>query len=193
LLQGFVGLDVAGVITTNYDTLVEYVLGTKGFNYGLEGEVLTGRGPYPVSTWLHPVRLTGKTPLAKLHGSISWDAEGRYTDGRRGITGNALIVPPTPVKELPEKLRQAWRLAMQILAATTRIAIFGFSFNQLDQSVLDLLSEHGSHIQSVLLVDIAPNQREAAHLWPNARIQACCPPPEGRMAIAAWKNRLATA
>ena len=190
-LQGFVGVDVAGIITTNYDTLVEYVLGTKGFNYGVEGEILVGRGPYPVSTWLHPVRLTGKMPIAKLHGSISWDSEGHYTDGRRGITGNALIVPPTPAKALPERLQQSWQLATRILSATTRIAIFGFSFNQADQSVLDLLGHQGSHIQSVLLVDISPKRKEAVRLWPNARIQACYPPPEGKMAISAWKNRRA--
>jgi len=38
-----------GIVTTNYDLLIEYALGTKRFNYGIVNEVLTGRGPYPVS------------------------------------------------------------------------------------------------------------------------------------------------
>ena len=41
--------EVTGLLTTNYDLLVEYALGTKEMNYGMQGEVLTGRGPYPVS------------------------------------------------------------------------------------------------------------------------------------------------
>jgi len=45
-----------GVITTNYDLIIEYALGTKGFNYGDVGEILQGRGPYPVSQWHNPVR-----------------------------------------------------------------------------------------------------------------------------------------
>ncbi len=85
-LQRFCGPGLAGIITTNYDMLVEYALGTKGFNYGVPGEVLTGRGAYPVSQWLNPVRLTGSIPFAKIHGSTSWDQKARYTDGRRGLT-----------------------------------------------------------------------------------------------------------
>ena len=61
-----------GIITTNYDLIVEYALGTKYFNYGLSGEVLSGRGSYPISQWQNPVILNGSIPLAKLHGSISW-------------------------------------------------------------------------------------------------------------------------
>ena len=47
--------EVTGLLTTNYDLLVEYALGTKEMNYGMRGEVLTGRGPYPVSQWANPV------------------------------------------------------------------------------------------------------------------------------------------
>jgi hypothetical protein len=83
------GPDVSGILTTNYDLLVEYAFGTKLFNYGRRGEVLSGRGAYPVSQWQNPVALTGPVSIAKMHGSISWDAHGRYTEGRRGLTGNA--------------------------------------------------------------------------------------------------------
>jgi len=90
------GSQLARIVTVNYDLLVEYAMGSRGFNYGSIGETLRGRGPYPVSQWRNPTTLTGHIPLAKLHGSISWDVEGKYTEGRRGLTGRALIVAPTP-------------------------------------------------------------------------------------------------
>jgi len=190
-LQGFVGLSNAGIITTNYDMVVEYALGTKGFNYGDINQILTGRGPYPVSTWLNPVRLTGKTKLAKIHGSISWDKNGYYTDGRRGITGNALIVAPTSEKHIPEALRYTWSSAAQILEQSNNLLVFGFAFNPYDQVVLDLLRLKGKNVRSVLLVDIDPNVNAAKRLWPEADITHCLPPPEGDMQIHSWKNALA--
>ena len=99
---------VTGLLTTNYDLLVEYALGTKKMNYGVHGEVLTGRGPYPVSQWANPVTLVGSVSVAKMHGSVSWDENARYTDGRRGLTGEALIVAPTPEKSVPNSLRKVW-------------------------------------------------------------------------------------
>ena len=91
-------------MTTDYDLVVEYALGTRVFNYGLRYQRLTGRGPYPVSIWRRPVRLTGRLPIAKVHGSLSWDIYDLYTDGRRGLTGGALIVAPTADKKPPREL-----------------------------------------------------------------------------------------
>src|SRR5262249_52164727 len=73
---------ISGIITPNYDLLVEYALGTKLFNYGSPNEVLSGRGAYPLSRWRNPVTLRGPIALAKVHGSISWDRTAKYTDGR---------------------------------------------------------------------------------------------------------------
>ena len=95
---------------------MEYALGTKKMNYGVRGEVLTGRGAYPVSQWANPVTLVGSVSVAKMHGSVSWDENARYTDGRRGLTGEALIVAPTPEKGAPDSLRDVWDLAARILA-----------------------------------------------------------------------------
>jgi len=176
----------AGIITTNYDLLVEYSLRTRGFNYGTVGEVLTGRGAYPLSQWRNPVALVGTKPLAKIHGSISWDRWARYTDGRRGLTGNALIVAPTPEKTLRPELQGVWQLAGQILARSDRILVFGFSFNPYDQAVLDLLREQGAHLHSVLLVGPCPKPERAAGLWPRAQIAVAPPPPEGDAAIKSW-------
>src|SRR5260370_760228 len=81
---------LAGIVTPNYDLIFEYALGTGGFNYGHVGEVLNGRGRNPQFPWqgAYPM-LTGHVPIAKVHGSISWDPDARYTDGRCGIRCSA--------------------------------------------------------------------------------------------------------
>ena len=117
---------VTGLLTTNYDLLVEYALGTKKMNYGEHGEVLTGRGSYPSSQWSNPVTLVGSVSVAKMHGSVSWDENARYTDGRRGLTGEVLIVAPTAEKSVPNSLRRAWDLSAHILGRSDRLVVFGF-------------------------------------------------------------------
>jgi len=179
---------LAGIITTNYDMLVEYALGTKGFNYGLRNQVLTGRGPYPVSQWRNPVRLEGEIPLAKIHGSVSWDEQGYYTDGRRAITGGALIVAPTREKNPPGSLRHVWKLAQRILERATDLLVFGFAFNPYDEAVLKLLQHAPPYLQSVLLVDIHPKTERARHLWPVATVVSCEPPPAGDSKIRDWRD-----
>jgi hypothetical protein len=177
---------LAGVLTTNYDLLVEYALGTKHFNYGLPGETLTGRGPYPVSQWRNPVRLTGRTPLAKVHGSISWDRHRRYTDGRRGLTGDALIVAPTPDKRAPPELLREWESAGTILRASDRLIVFGFGFNEYDTAFLTHLHEHGIGLRHVMLVDVRPKEDAARRIWPNAEIRGLLPPPDGQSEMEEW-------
>jgi len=189
-LQGLLGPSIAGIITTNYDLVVEYALGSKLFNYGIDKQILTGRGPYPVSTWRNPVRLKGTLSLAKIHGSVSWDSGGYYTDGRRSITGKALLVAPTSEKDIPEVLRFTWNLAGQVLKQSTRLLVFGFAFNAYDQLVLDLLRLDGHNISSVLLIDIAPKLEAAKQIWPQASITCCPPPPDGGALIYDWKKSL---
>jgi len=180
------GDNMSGIVTTNYDLLVEYALGTKGFNYGVQNQTLAGRGAYPVSQWNNPIALTGAIPLAKIHGSISWDNNSYYTDGRRGLTGDALIVAPTPEKRPPNSLEFHWSLSAKILTETTRLVVFGFAFNPYDEAVLNHLKDNGKNIESVLLIDIAPNLSAAKHLWPKAEINSTLPPPEGDQEINKW-------
>jgi hypothetical protein len=152
------GIRLSGVVTLNYDLLVEYALGSQGLNYGTVGEVLQGREPYPVSQWRNPVRLTGRLPLAKLHGSISWDAGGKYTEGRRGLSGKALIVAPTPEKQAPEGLRHQWDLSFRVLQLSTRIIVFGFAFNEYDLALLAHLTEAGRNLVDVAIVDVCSRE-----------------------------------
>lgn len=177
-LQRFLGQ--AGVITTNYDMLVEYALTTQFFNYGNRHERLQGRGKNPLfASQNTPVQVNGALRLAKVHGSVSWDAATRYTDGRRGLSGTALIVPPYPEKSQPEQLRNVWKLADGILSQTTQLVAFGFAFNPYDEALLELLSRSGQRISEVLLVDVNPNVDAARRLWPKAEILVS-PPPDGQ-------------
>jgi hypothetical protein len=186
------GTLLSGIVTTNYDLLVEYSLGSKGFNYGSVGEVLQGRGPYPVSQWRNPVTLHGRLPLAKLHGSISWDSKGRYTDGRRGLTGKALIVAPTPDKQPPMLLRDQWDLSQQILQRASRILVFGFAFNEYDQAVLLHFREAGRYARQVAIVDVSSRIDAARRLWPQAEIR-WFEPPTGNGELKDWLGMASTA
>jgi len=187
-LGRFLGPQLSGITTTNYDLLIEYALGTGGFHYGLRGQQLTGQGAYPVSQWKNPVILKGSIPLAKIHGSISWDEDSYYTDGRRGLTGNALIVAPIPEKHPPMKLKRPWDLSAKILSKTRRLVVFGFSFNSYDKAVLELLKNAGRSIEAVILIDIAPNLDAAKSLWPDAMISSASPPPRGSAEINKWRR-----
>ena len=177
---------ISGIITTNYDLLLEYSLGTKGYNYGIRNHKLTGRGAYPISEWQKPIILSGNISIAKIHGSLSWDEDGYYTDGRRGLTGNALIVAPTPEKEPSELLKFHWVLAKQILSNTTDLVVFGFAFNPYDVAVLNLLRSSGRNLRRVLLIDIYPKIEHANSLWPHAKISSSLPPPDGQETILNW-------
>jgi hypothetical protein len=75
--------------------------------------------------------LRGHFPLATLHGSVSWDAERRYTDRRRRLSGMALIVPPRPEKTPPPELLPTWKLAEQIRSRAERLVVFRVRFQPL--------------------------------------------------------------
>jgi hypothetical protein len=181
---------LSGILTTNYDLLIEYALGTKHFNYGRSGEVLTGRGAYPVSQWRNPVALEGSIALAKMHGSISWDLKGRYTDGRRGITGNALIVAPTPEKIAPADLASQWELASLILKESTHLLVFGFAFNPYDEALLNHLQEYGSSIKQVIVIDKDPKPDHVRQILPPAHVCVLPPPPGEEQEYKSWFAKL---
>ena len=132
--------------------------------------------------------LTGHLPLAKLHGSISRDLEGFYTEGRRGLSGAALIVPPSPQKQVQPALLFTWRLGRQILQSSRKLLVFGFAFNQYDQQLLHLLKLTGKEVRQILLVDPAPKPDLARLLWPEAEILCSEPPPTGAEQIARWAH-----
>lgn len=185
-LNRCISLDTAGIITPNYDMLIEYSLGTKGFNYGISGQFLRGRGAYPLAEYNNPVRLQGNIPVAKIHGSINRDNLAFYSEGRRGLTGNALIVAPTPEKRPPKELESDWTLADTILRNSTKLLVFGFGFNRYDEALLTLLKDAGKNLQSVLLINLHSKVEQAKKLWSSADITPCLPPPEGDSILSHW-------
>jgi hypothetical protein len=188
-LQRFLGSDSSGIVTCNYDLLIEYALSSRYFNYGVRGEQLFGRGPHPFFPWQgrNPT-LRGHLAVAKLHGSLSWDGERRYTDGRRGLSGEAQIVPPRPEKTSPPDLVATWQLARAILSGADRLVVFGFGFNPYDEAVLDLLTTTAQRTSQVLLIDVAPQAGTAAQIWPNADILVCDPPDRNSVRLKRWFN-----
>lgn len=168
--------ELSGILTSNYDLLIEYGLGSSGFNYGTLGQILEGRGKNPWFPWhFTPVRLSGRVRLAKLHGSISWDGETCYTDGRCGVRGDALIVAPVPEKSAPENLLDVWKLASEIVRVSSVLVVFGFAFNGYDQALLRLLQVAGRNLRTVKLIDISPKPASARQLWPHALIEEVSP------------------
>lgn len=165
-----------GILTCNYDTLVECALGTSGFNYGVVGEQLYGRGLNPQFPWQNAhVSVTGQIPLAKLHGSLSWDLNAKYTSGRPGRAGKALIVPPAPEKTPPPELENVWLLGKRILESSDKIILFGFAFNPYDKALLDFLKHSGKNSSHILLIDPYPNINAAKALWPHANVNTIDP------------------
>lgn len=165
-----------GIITCNYDTLVECALGTSGFNYGVVGEQLYGRGVNPQFPWQNAhVQVTGNISLAKLHGSLSWERGIKYTSGKPGRAGRSLIIPPAPEKIPPIELEDVWSLGGEILLDSQNLILFGFAFNQYDKALLEFLEIKGKNITSILLIDPFPNIDAAKELWPDASINTIDP------------------
>ena len=165
-LRQSVALLRLGIITTNYDLITEYALGTRGFNYGKVGEQI-GYTPYP---YPQPVYAVGETPIAKLHGSISWDDHRRYPDCRCGLTGKCLIVPPVTEKKAPKLLRDQWGLARLLLRNCSTLIVFGFSFNDYDQAIRKFFADETSPGAKVILVDVANHKRRLSSIFGHRTI-----------------------
>lgn len=177
---------LTGVVTTNYDTLVERVLRHRpmrrfpepGFHYGglprpqrAHGHLPWDRfDPYFVGK-PGDVELTGTVPVCKLHGSLNWERDGRaialFRDQRlvyrRG--GTAAIIPPTAEKQAESWLSSVWETAENLLANSEKWIVVGYSLPAYDHAVRDLLrhSAASGHVGSVLLRD--PFAAELAPQW----------------------------
>jgi hypothetical protein len=161
-----------GIITTNYDLLIEYTLGTKRFHYGKKMQELYGQWAMPILRWREgPVILKGELPLIKLHGSLNLTEKGYCTDGRGGITGKSIIIPPTQNKKIMDAVSQEWKCAEKILESSNTIIFFGFAFNQYDLEILKLLKKTGPWIKKVILINRnSQTIHLAKQIWPSAEI-----------------------
>jgi hypothetical protein len=171
-IDSLYGPALEGVLTTNYDLLIEYALGTKRFHYGQKMQPLHGQWEKQILRWREgPVLLRGDLSLIKLHGSLNLTEKGYCTDGRGGITGKSIIIAPTQNKGIMDTLSQEWTHAKRILACSNTIIFFGFAFNQYDLGILDLLKKTEPWIKKVILINRTRGTIPLAkQIWPDAEI-----------------------
>lgn len=171
------GPNIQGIITTNYDLLIEYGLGTKNFYYGNRPRFLYGpRKKTRSFDKNNPVRLKGSLSVIKLHGSISLTEKGYCTDGRGGITGRALIIPPAENKKISDILLPEWDYAKKILRSSKKIIFFGFGFNEYDTEIISLFKDTDSWIDEVIIID--PNSaicNKVKEIWHSAKMHSFHP------------------
>ena len=171
-IDSIISPNLSGILTTNYDLLIEYSLGTENFNYGTRFQELHGKGRYPFTTYrTGPVQARGNLTLVKLHGSVSFTEKGYCTDGRGGITGKALFIPPTQNKQILDFIAPEWESAKNILKKSENIVFFGFAFNQYDQNILNLFKETNGWMKKIILINTNSRVIQFAQMiWPNAEI-----------------------
>jgi hypothetical protein len=187
--------DVAGVVTTNYDILVERGLRHRcttrpprpGFYYGglPKPQILKGAAlPFSAQQPLSLIELGGGVPVYKLHGSLNWGTDSGqlviYQDLRPAFRrgGDARIVPPVEEKKAPEWLSGVWQGARKVLERASTWIVCGYSLPEYDVAVRELFSEAGleRRVTTILLID--PFAASIADRWravaPDAEIR-CLP------------------
>ena len=142
--------DVGGIITTNYDLILEYAFGSSGFNYGCQNQTVLGRGHNPQFPSQHtPITLSGNILISKIRGSISFDGVYYWSSGICGLNGNALIVPPSIEKDSNKLVKAERYQAECILSKSDELIVFGFNFNEYDISVLNLLKDNIGNLKKL--------------------------------------------
>jgi len=206
----FQSFDQIGVLTTNYDLLIERALRHRpmkrvfgpGFFYGgLERpQVFTGLAlPFTVQLPMTHVELTGSVPLFKLHGSLSWSLAGGkmelFQDMRPAFrrSPTAAIIPPILHKDTPSWLLPVWTQAEAWLTKADTWIICGYSLPSYDVAINDMLSRSSNGIASsiVILDPVADALAERyAAIAPHSRIITLPGLPNGAMALAEVIPRL---
>jgi hypothetical protein len=171
-LKAFRSLSLTGIVTTNYDLVVEKLLGPGprgrlgGFNYGKAGESLEGKHALS-SKWSYgPTQLMGKVPLLKLHGSLNWALSSdrsvvKYVDARpsRGRRYEAVLLPPGLSKA--PVLTGVRDRAKELLTASNIWVFCGYSMPDYDKDIMDLLRASAAG-QLKRVVTLAPDSPHVA-------------------------------
>lgn len=179
------------VITTNYDIIAERGLRNTprprlhrpGFHYGNGPERLLGGGA-PSFSHVRPIMASGRIPLLKLHGSVSWSigrsAIGHYFDCRPALHGKALIVAPVTEKSIPSYLRPMWDKAARALSQSDTWLVIGYSFPTYDETVNSLLSANANHYTHVHILNPDPTvTARVKNLLPSATVSGHPGIPQG--------------
>jgi hypothetical protein len=164
---------LAGVLTTNYDTIAERLLRHRpmaderepGFFYGglprpqyAHGHLPWDRFDSSFSGPTGELLIEGTVPVCKLHGSLNWartaDRISVYRDYRSAFRqgGTAAIVAPTPEKSVPPWLLPVWSAAADLLTATNRWIVVGYSLPPYDLAACDLFERAAERAKPVIEV-----------------------------------------
>jgi SIR2-like domain len=167
-LQGIRKSFLVGILTTNYDLVLEKILGPEssgrlgGFKYCDGQESPTGRHRLSSRWTFGPVTITGRVPLLKLHGSLNWAVESddkiiKYIDARpsRGRRYSPLIVPPEG-SERRRLLDEVWCNARRVFREANVWLFCGYSLPDYDDDVRQLISANATRDQSVIVMDQEP-------------------------------------
>jgi hypothetical protein len=168
LIKSLKKVDLLAIVTTNYDLVIEKMLGPRdtkwrlgGFNYGDRGGALVGRHQESARWSYGPVTMTGKTPLLKLNGSLNWaiSPEGelvRYIDARpsRARRYRTLILPPAGSAD-HDRLKPTWECAESALRQADTWMICGYSIPAYDEAVRGLLTNSADNLRRVVISDVA--------------------------------------
>ncbi len=112
-----------GLISLNYDLIVENALSHLALQYGKFYELAKKPNPI-VENFSVTNDLSGSgIPMAKLHGSI-----------------NRSIIPPTWNKNMNPDIRSDWDLALKLLRNATHIVFLGYSLPSTDNYIKYLLA-----------------------------------------------------
>lgn len=179
--------DLVGVVTTNYDTLAERTLRHRpmrrhpepGFFYaGLPTpQRAKGSSPwdrYNEDDWvpgMNSISITGRIPLCKLHGSLSWKRTGAELEVYRDLRlpfrdgGAAAIVAPVPEKEAEPWLEPVWSIAENVLSRAEKWIIVGYSLPPYDIAARALFqrSARAGRVGAISLHD--PFAEQVASNW----------------------------
>ncbi len=169
----FSATDDVTVITTNYDILAERGMRNAprsriprpGFHYGSGPEPLAGGG-YPSYAHIKKIAVTGRIPLLKLHGSVSWGFRKggltRYHDCRPAIRGDAAIVAPVIEKSIPTFLEPLWLQAAHSLSISKKCIFVGYSFPQYDILINNLFVQNVAEDAQIHIINPDPTAAQIA-------------------------------
>jgi hypothetical protein len=175
--------ELIGVITTNYDLLIERGLRHRkmirtarpGVHYGgiSQPQILKGLAqPFTTQKPDRLVELSGEIPLFKLHGSLNWSFKAErlvmYQDMRPSFRngGDAAIIPPIPEKSIPNWLQQVWHEAKQILSKSDIWVVCGYSLHDYDIAMRNMITKAAKDsVNLTKIVIIDPHSNELKKQW----------------------------
>lgn len=163
--EGLSGSQLTGIVTTNYDLVIEKILGPRpcgrlgGFNYGDPEQPVIGSHQLSTQDWYKVTTITGAVPLLKLHGSLNWAYSDTqpvdvYVDCKPSLRQlRPLVVPPRANSFDNHFLEQVRQRASEVLKAAEVWVFCGYSLPPYDADVSSLLRSSGTNLRRVVIFD----------------------------------------